>query len=527
MELIPPLDHVLGLTWLSSYSAFRKFELAKIIFQCVYNRYSELTVIIGSVMAAAIPTPLKQADIARFAHRAGQLEKAKPVVAYYCSLVYDIPAGRRADLFPGYYWILDQIIAKGLHNTDNECKTYTTNLMDKLEQMKVDYAENNAITDDMAGHAYVEQFGQETFQRADKTMNANKVTRQTADTFQAAATFLDLVQIWGPLDPEIASKIKYAKYHALRIAKALKAGEDPNLSNPVPEPNPEDEPPLDPNDPEVQAINGTDMLQGSARQPSVEEVPDEQQQVQSTLAQRSTADESLHPTRAPSVPPQQEQHQQLSPPEQGEDYYANTGAPDVSPLVPSSAERKSSTGGGYFPTVPNAVGQPPSFLPDAPPVEPGSPRVLHIPNPSSLPPPPPPGASAPSLHSFPPPNIESTLGTQPPTTFPPHNPYATPLSTSNFQSAREPPTQPPPSRQQGPGPNSVQSPVAPSAASATQPTVRPPNPIPPTSQVYQADEEAILKAQKHARWAISALNFEDVKTAVNELKGALASLGAA
>ena len=35
-------------------------------------------------MAATIPAPLKAADIARFALRAGQLEKAKPVVAYYC-----------------------------------------------------------------------------------------------------------------------------------------------------------------------------------------------------------------------------------------------------------------------------------------------------------------------------------------------------------------------------------------------------------------------------------------------------------
>lgn len=54
---------------------------------------------------------------------------------------------------------------------------------------------------------------------------------------------------------------------------------------------------------------------------------------------------------------------------------------------------------------------------------------------------------------------------------------------------------------------------------------------PPPSQAvedpanYATDEEAILKAQKHARWAISALNFEDVKTAVKELQGALESLG--
>lgn len=35
-------------------------------------------------MAAAIPPALKAADIARFAQRAGQLEKAEPVVAYWC-----------------------------------------------------------------------------------------------------------------------------------------------------------------------------------------------------------------------------------------------------------------------------------------------------------------------------------------------------------------------------------------------------------------------------------------------------------
>jgi vacuolar protein sorting-associated protein VTA1 len=35
-----------------------------------------------------------------------------------------------------------------------------------------------------------------------------------------------------------------------------------------------------------------------------------------------------------------------------------------------------------------------------------------------------------------------------------------------------------------------------------------------------------MAAQKHARWAISALNFEDVNTAVKELRLALQNLGA-
>ena len=43
--------------------------------------------------------------------------------------------------------------------------------------MKVQHASDDAIYDDLAGQAYVEQFGQETFQRADNAMRANKASR--------------------------------------------------------------------------------------------------------------------------------------------------------------------------------------------------------------------------------------------------------------------------------------------------------------------------------------------------------------
>ena len=473
-------------------------------------------------MAAAIPAPLKAADVARFAHRAGQLEKAKPVVAYYCELYLCIQLEDDTDPRKGYYWILDQVIAKGLHNYDDECKTYTTTLMDKLEQMKVDYAENNAITDDTAGHAYIEQFGQETFQRAEKTMNANKATRQTADTFQAAATFLDLGQIWGPLEPEIASKIKFAKYHALRIAKALKAGEDPNLSNPVPEPDPEDAAPLDPNDPEVQAINGSTNLHDTERQPSVEEIPDEHNQVQPYLAQTSTANESIHPSRTSSIPPQARQPPPLSSPDPNEAFYSNAGAPDVSPLGPSSTDRKMSSGGGYFPTVPDGVGHNPDVLPDPPPMDPGSPPVPTLSDHSKFPPQssaaPPPAASKP----LPPPQVDSAAHITTPLSFPPFSPNDPEPPQAPAPSAPTlPPTQPYQPAHTRPTPNTVHHPLPSSAANIATPA-----PTVASSQVYEANEEAIHKAQKHARWAISALNFEDVKTAVKELKGALESLGA-
>lgn len=46
------------------------------------------------------------------------------------------------------------------------------------------------------------------------------------------------------------------------------------------------------------------------------------------------------------------------------------------------------------------------------------------------------------------------------------------------------------------------------------------------SSSYNTDDMAMVQAQKHAKWAISALNFEDVPTAVRELKAALGALGA-
>lgn len=36
----------------------------------------------------------------------------------------------------GNFWIVNQIIEKGLHTADEEVKLYTTNLVDKLEQVR-------------------------------------------------------------------------------------------------------------------------------------------------------------------------------------------------------------------------------------------------------------------------------------------------------------------------------------------------------------------------------------------------------
>lgn len=49
-------------------------------------------------MSTTIPASLKEADIMRFAHRAQQLEKVVPVVAYWCMFflwIFLVLCGRR------------------------------------------------------------------------------------------------------------------------------------------------------------------------------------------------------------------------------------------------------------------------------------------------------------------------------------------------------------------------------------------------------------------------------------------------
>ena len=260
--------------------------------------------------------------------------------------------------------------------------------------------------------------------------------------------------------------------------KAFKDGQDPNESNPKPQSPVQDLPMLDPQDPEVQQLD--------SRQPYVEDVPDDQDQVEAGLAKQSTIDRSLHSSAQVSnrASPRMPQDHQVR----------RTGQEDnVSPLEPSPNERTTSAGGGYFPEVPTFASEtrdPTTLTASAP----DNPPNLGLPDTSNM-----------------------------------HAPGAPPVDPSpqDFYRQAPPPVQPP-QPQYGPPPTSSHPPAfAPSPAQALSP---PPAPVPHHAELNQGqlitDDVAVAKAQKHARFAISALNFEDVPTAVKELRAALQTLGA-
>ncbi|KAH9827083.1 DUF605-domain-containing protein [Teratosphaeria destructans] len=428
-------------------------------------------------MAMPLPAPLNTSDIKRFALRAYQLETLRPVVAYWLQ-----------------YYILQHILNKQLHVGDEAVGQYAVSLMDKVEAYKAENMANDAISDDVAAKAYIEQFALETLNRGEDAQRENRVTRQTVDTFHAAATFLDLLAVWGPLDAEAAAKSKFAKFHALRIAKAIKAGEDPNASNPVVE---EPKPPAREDDEELeQELRELEQRQqnsGAAyRPPTVESAPD-----------------SGMPTTPRSVV-----HGEVPP-------IGSAPQPDVSPIEAAAspaAERSGSVGGGYFPT-----------LPDTPANDASAPRdedmvdarqdlsdLTHRP--------PPPGMD--SAHSFynaaatptapPPPSLDSmSLGSDvPQRPAPDYTPAFPPSSLATPNSF------PPHAPRHPPEQAAASPPIAPPIHRAFAP-----QPAQPAGG-YRTDDESVMAAQKHAKWAISALNFEDVNTAVKELRIALRSLGA-
>ncbi|KAL2863902.1 uncharacterized protein BJX67DRAFT_231758 [Aspergillus lucknowensis] len=403
-------------------------------------------------MANNIPAALKSADVGRFAVRAAQLEKAEPIISYWCN-----------------FWIVNQIIERGLHTADDEVKSYTTHLMEKLEQFKVENPDNDAILDSMAASAYVEHFGLEVFARAEAAMRADKVTKQTADTFQAAATFLELCQIWNPLEADVAAKVKFAKYHAVRIVKAIKAGEDPNATNPkVEEEEREDK---------EMALDRPDAIDPAAAsssqaplQPTVEDVPDESRYTPPSRSPLPLPQPPTTLTELPSAPQgaaSTRSHEHDSP-------LNLPSAPD-SFAAPSAASPN-------LPDTPSSIGAHHHYA--------TSNEFQSFPPPSAVPPKSP-AAPSHDVHSF----------------------YKAPPAVDSARFA--PPT----------GPSRVVS----YPPQHSVPVNIPPAPAPTASvqgNSHHIDDQAITQAQKHARWAVSALSFDDVNTAIKELRNSLKLLGA-
>ncbi|GHJ89364.1 hypothetical protein NliqN6_5766 [Naganishia liquefaciens] len=349
----------------------------------------------------------------------------------------------------------------------HEANKFLMNLLDILESMKSSLLDANSgvehatITDEAAGSAYVENFAIKVFLQADNEDRAGKATKATVRKFVVASQFMDVLRCFDPpngMRDELEQKQQYARWKAADIAKALKEGRTPTPGPP----------------------GGEDEQAGK----------EEQEPVASSDV-NAVASPSTTLPRLPNLP--------SSPPET-----PSSPAPDPSPSSPPSTSLPSPppsdhplprrASGGFRRTSTSSETKQVRFAgmdepaPSSPPSSP-----LHVNSDIGLDPHATPNAPPPTAGE--PPVIP--LENEPTDSILPSAPVTLPSAAQPLPSAPLPPPSPPP-------------------FSTPQPPASAPPAYPET-----LDPKTLERCQKHARWAISALDYEDLETARKELRLAL------
>eukprot|EP00884_Botryococcus_braunii_P023475 jgi/Botrbrau1/9811/Bobra.0322s0016.1 len=142
-----------------------------------------------------------------FLQRADEVANVNPKVAYYCRM-----------------YAAEQAIA--IPNRDPRVSGILNALLATLERDKPTL---NLGPDDQA---YCENFALTVFARADKIDRAEKADKNTAKAFYAASIFIEILNQFGELPPDLADVQRYAAWKAADIGKALREGRQPTPGPP-------------------------------------------------------------------------------------------------------------------------------------------------------------------------------------------------------------------------------------------------------------------------------------------------------
>ena len=490
------------------------------------------------------PPALKQ--LLPFVQRANELRTADSVIAYWCC-----------------YNAAQLGINSGA--SEKEAKLYLLNLMDSLESLKTKLSDNDAVTNDVASSAYIENFALKVFVGADNEDRAGKATRATAKKFLAASNFIDLLKIFGNLEPEMHEKSKYAKWKAADIAKAFREGRKPEPGPPGGDPKAEeasienalsaplDNAPVDKDEAEYLAremaklTSAEPPVQAQALSPSSEdnlEAPFNPADIPTRSRSASKARMSIHLDGSPLASPNFSKplHPQVARTESQSGQSASESG-NISPsLQPQKSDENPWGGARSDASVSPGIGLPPGPSGLTPPSSTGgatSPSLVPGGRPLPIPPPrdglpiPPvaPGGSWTPLHSGQASPGQAPVlspGLSPAGSFPPlaSVPSAPPTAASAFEGSPSSPFPVIPSAPPGSnGQESIPTPVAPE-----KPPVQAQAPHPVAVQAVPPPSHAVPDAlsvklssrvQKLARSAASAVDFDDLETARTQLRQAL------
>ncbi|TPX62867.1 hypothetical protein PhCBS80983_g00129 [Powellomyces hirtus] len=178
-----------------------------------------------------------------YLQRSQELQGKEPIVAYYCK-----------------YYAVKLAVEKGMQS--KEGKAYLFSIMDEIELDKKNLAGNEVISNDVVGYAHIENFALRIFHNADSEDRQGRASkygrgteqteleldafdlcgvlmrpafplfyfwlhRKTAKTFLAASMFLELLKVFGEIDTEVKDKVRYSKFKAADIIKAIREGRTP------------------------------------------------------------------------------------------------------------------------------------------------------------------------------------------------------------------------------------------------------------------------------------------------------------
>jgi vacuolar protein sorting-associated protein VTA1 len=109
-------------------------------------------------------------------------------------------------------------------------------LFDELELRKNNLSTEGSINSEenkAKAKLQITNLALNSFKKADDEDRSGNATKKTARTFHASSTFFEVLQCFGDLDEDIEKKIKYAKWKAADIMKAIREGRTPVPGSPV------------------------------------------------------------------------------------------------------------------------------------------------------------------------------------------------------------------------------------------------------------------------------------------------------
>lgn len=153
-----------------------------------------------------IPSPLK--SIQQYLTIAAKHDQRDSVVSYWCRL-YALQTGLK------------------LSTKTSEETNFLLKLMDWLEKTKKELHDNEAITNDVAAQAHLENWALKLFLYADKNDRAANFSNNVVQSFYTAQALYNVLTLFGELSVEAAQNRKYAQWKASYIHNCLMNGETP------------------------------------------------------------------------------------------------------------------------------------------------------------------------------------------------------------------------------------------------------------------------------------------------------------